>query len=433
MMGAKDLATTWLDRLGFVGVSGAVVLYGFVRGNYWVSVHIDVAFLVLAVGFQEAFLSTLIFSGFVSLSGCLYFVALAVDGGETRTSGPTVAAIVPVYRDAAVLDRSVRSLLASTYEDLDVYVVCEPGDDASIARARELATHDRVTCLVNDASPGSKANAINYAAGRTDGALLGVFDADEVVHPSFVAAAVARLDGDADLVQGRTVPEPTGLVESLAYSESVILSYVSRRLVYLLTGFRLAASRAVVMDREALDAIGGYDPTMVTEDFDFAYRCYAERLTVSEDLRHPSRIEAAHTWRDWWGQRKRWMTGYAQVLHALGDRAFPPADHRDVLSVGICASTLLGSLLALSLFSKFVTVLLWGPDWLFLVPLVAVTLVTLLVRAADVALGVADDLGFVWLLAPLVFPLYSLAAIKAVLEYLFSWEGEWYHVVKGDA
>jgi hypothetical protein len=30
----------------------------------------------------------------------------------------------------------------------------------------------------------------------------------------------------------------------------------------------------------------------------------------------------------------------------------------------------------------------------------------------------------------LLLPVYSLSAIKAVFEYVVSWDGEWYHVTK---
>ena len=50
----------------------------------------------------------------------------------------------------------------------------------------------------------------------------------------------------------------------------------------------------------------------------------------------------------------------------------------------------------------------------------------------DARAGIVDTVGWRWLLVPLVFPLYSLAALKSLVEYLFSWDGEWYRVAKGD-
>lgn len=421
----------WLDRIGFVGVSSGVFLWGFVQGHYALTVRFEFAFAVLVVVLLQAVISSLLFSGFMSVSTLAFLWSLRRDPSqESATGGESVTAIVPVYDDAGVLHRSVESLLASNYEDLSVCIVCEPDDEASRRRAADLADRDGVSSLVNDRYPGSKAGAINYAIEATDSDHVAVFDADELVDPSFVGEAVADL-ADHDVVQGRTVPQPTGLVEELAYYESVLLSYVARRALYLVTDFRMAASRAVVMRRDAIESIGGYDTEMLTEDFDFAYRCYTHRLDVSENLSSPSRIEAVHSLTDWWGQRKRWMTGYAQTLHKLVANLRPVTNYRNLLAAAICASTVVGSLLMLSLLSKFVVLFLVGAETLFLLPIMVVMGASALLRVHDWRTGAVDSLGWAWIVVPAVVPLYSLTAIKAVLEYVFSWDGAWYSVEKG--
>jgi len=57
--------------------------------------------------------------------------------------------------------------------------------------------------------------------------------------------------------------------------------------------------------------------------------------------------------------------------------------------------------------------------------------ITLAVQIQDYRQGSIDAFGLTWLAIPLLFPLYSLVAIKAIVEYLFTWEGEWYSVSKG--
>jgi cellulose synthase/poly-beta-1,6-N-acetylglucosamine synthase-like glycosyltransferase len=258
-----------------------------------------------------------------------------------------------------------------------------------------------------------------------------VFDADERVDPKFLPAAVGKLDA-ADVVQGRTVPEPTGIVESVAYYESLVLDEVARRFLYLLTDFRMAASRAVVMDRAAFRESGGYHTEMLTEDFEFAYRCYRNGLTVTELLTYPSKIEAAHSLPDWWGQRKRWMTGYAQVLHKLLATIRPLTDYRNPTSAVICAGTAVGSLLMLTMLPKFAVLFLAGANTLSVLPFAAAIFATGTVRLHDWRSGAVDRLGWAWTVVPVVFPLYSLTAIKAVLEYVFAADTGWYHVRKGE-
>ncbi len=420
----------WLGQAGFASLAAGVLLFGYQAGFVLMQVRLNLIVAVLAIGVLQAEFAVLSFAGFI-ISSAIVFLAWSVRScpSDPLDDAGSVAAIVPVYGDAGVLERSVESLRNTTYRDVTVHIVCEPGDTPTIERAKELATRSGVEYLINTGNPGSKAGAINYAVSQTDSDFVAIHDADELVHENFLSLAVAKLQ-HADVVQGRTVPQPDGFIESLAYYESILLSYVSRRVLYLFTGFKMAASRAVVARRDALESIGGYDETMLTEDFYFAYQCYRNRLRVAELLDAPSRTDAAHNITDWWGQRKRWMTGYAQVLHRLLATLRPLTDYRNVLSVVIASSTVVGSLLMLTILSKFAVLIVAGSGTLFVAPMLALLAVTLTIHWHDYSRDLVSKPTYVWLLVPLLLPIYSLSAIKAVFEYIFTWSGEWYRVSK---
>ena len=420
----------WLGRAGFASLTGGVLLFGYQAGFILMDIQLALLNTVLTIALLQAEFAVLSFAAFI-LASALVFLAWSAQPSpyDPTADDGSLTAIVPVYRDANVLHRSVESLRESDYENLDVLIVCEPHDGPTRQRAETLAEVDGVDYLVNTENPGSKAGAINYAVAETDSDFVSVHDADELVDERFLPKAVAKLR-DNDVVQGRTIPEPSGFIESLAYYESVLLSYVSRRVLYVFTDFKMAASRAVVMRREALDAVGGYDEEMLTEDFFFAYQCYRERLDVAELLDNPSRIDSAHTITDWWGQRKRWMTGYSQVLHHLIATVRPVTDYRNLLATGICASTVVGSLLMVTMLSKFAVLFVAGSKGLFVFPLGAITLVTLGIHVHDYRRGLVSAPSWYWVFVPLLLPVYSLSAIKAVFEYVFSWNGEWYRVTK---
>ena len=423
----------YLERTGFAAFSVSLLAWGWVEGILSMTISLDLTFAAVAMGVLKAEIDALTFAAFLGISGFIYFVHRFRAGADLATyDGGTLTAIVPVYEDAAVLERSVGSLTDSAYEDVEVVVVCEPDDRATRRAAERLAEAPNVSCLVNEGNPGSKAGAINYALEQTEGEYVGVFDADELVDPEFLPHAVGEFaaDPDLDAVQGRTVPEPDGVIESIAYYESVLMSFVVLRLAYLLTGFRMAVSRCIVFRRSALESLGGYDPDMLTEDFAFTYDAYKERVNVTEMLQYPSRIDAAHTPSDWWGQRKRWMTGYTQVLHQQLTDIRPVTDHRNLLSAGICFSTVTGSLFLITLISKFAILLVVGSETFFLTPIGVMLGVTGGAHYLDYREGTVSRPGLGLLLVPFIFPLYSLAAVKAMFEYVGSWQGEWYRVTK---
>jgi cellulose synthase/poly-beta-1,6-N-acetylglucosamine synthase-like glycosyltransferase len=192
----------------------------------------------------------------------------------------------------------------------------------------------------------------------------------------------------------------------------------------------MAASRTVVMRREAFESVDGYDPSKLTEDYDFAFECYEADLDVVEDISHTSIIMGVHTLTDWWGQRKRWMTGYAQVLHSLVLDCRLSRTYRSVLSTLICAGSVLGNLFMLSLIPKAAVLLIYGiSSWLVL-PVLTLFASALAMRIYDVRAGRLDTIGIGWIITPVLLPLYSLIGIKAIVEYAFTWDGSWYSVTK---
>jgi hypothetical protein len=125
------------------------------------------------------------------------------------------------------------------------------------------------------------------------------------------------------------------------------------------------------------------------------------------------------------------MTGYVQVLHDLVGDCRAPRNYRTLLSPFICAGSVLGNLFMLSLVSKAAVLVVQGAaSWLAL-PVLTLVASALAMRVYDTRAGRFDAVGVGWLAMPVILPLYSLVGIKAAVEYLVTWDGEWYSVAKG--
>lgn len=361
----------------------------------------------------------------------LYLLALrGEDASRVVSEGRTVEAIVPVYRDADVMDHSVECLADSRYADLTITIVPEPNDEASRERARELTeTHDRVRTLVNDQRQGSKAGALNHAIEHSDADVIALFDADQKPHPKLIPHAMAYLDS-ADIARVRAIPDPSsGIVESVAYYEYLLLYFLPQKLVRFLVGLNMAGTRSILLERSVFDEVGLFQEDTLTEDLDFAHRCHQAGLTNRELLYYPTMEAPAHTLRDWWGQRLRWMTGSVEVGHGqLGN--WRSLLDREVLGslVTVLGTYAAGILMAVAL-PKLVLGLALHPITVGagLAGLYAVPVATRLVdnRTADM-----DGLGVGWLLLPLALTLYGLVIVQAVLSYVLGLDREWYSVEK---
>lgn len=426
--------STLLDKLAYLGdysvFTATVVLLvvaGFVQGMGVNALTFSLFGMVITVVWLDAALAGLMFSAFLMVSAVAMIPELT--GGEAEDlprEGEKLTAVVPVYRDSEVLEGCVESLLGSRYRDLEVLIVCEEDDRESIAEAKRLSGCEKVGYTINRSSPGSKAGAINHAVEMTDSPLIAVFDADQTVSPGFISHAVQKLSG-RDIVQGRRIPRPEGMIESLSYYENMVF-WLSAALFNRI-GFRLALSQATVMHRSVFEEVGGYDPEMVTEDIEFGHRCYQQGVDVEHVQRHPTYLDAPHTLRDLWGQKKRWVIGSIQAGSSIARRMLlGPLDLRKAVSLLVLGGAVIGNGFILTLVPKLVILLFLGHLEVAAMPLATLMIISLAYRTRDSLKGEVSGVGKYWMLSPLVYGLYGLIAIKGVTEFLFTWEGEWYHV-----
>lgn len=414
-------------------ITGVVVLLilGLFQGSEIQTLTVDLLIVTVRFIVLEALSAVAVFTFFVALTGALLVreVWQSRASFDQVTDGPLLTAVVPVYQDAEVMETSITSLAESAYENLDIVVVAEPDDEVTLERARELAAdHERVRYTVNG-WPGSKAGAINYTVHETDAEYVAVFDADEWIAPEFLPIAMGELLDGTDVFQGRRVPRPTGFVETIAYCERIVF-HASYKMVELF-GFSNCRSSSTVFSCDAFERVGGYDD-MLTEDLAFAHTCYREGLTVRHARQCTNTMEAPHTLRDLWGQRKRWRVGQIEVLHTTAhDLLRGQLGRRGLISIGRMCSSLLGSLVTLVLASKLLLLLLlFDVESAFLAPFTFLIGTIGLVAWRDARDGRITELSWSIACAPLLYPAFGVLTLKSLLEYGLSWDGSWYRVKK---
>lgn len=421
-----------VELTGYVLTVGVVLAIGTYQAIQMETFNLSLPWVIVRVVTIEAVTTAVFFSVLVSISGLLLAreVLRKRDSNERLLDGPSVAAIVPAYRDADVVGESVETLLESNYRNLEVAVVTEPDDDAT----REVAegyTADPNVRVLTSRIPGSKAGAINDAVARLDADHFVAFDVDERVDPDFVPTGMYHLtETDCDVFQARRVPRVTGPVEALAYCER-LLFHAGYKLVEPL-GFTYCRSSSVAFTREAFESVDGLDH-LLTEDIDFAHKCFREGLDVRQARNLTNEMEAPHSVRDLWGQRKRWRLGHIEVLHKALRGEFDRGGLRGLLSTVRIASSLLASVYLLALAAKVLVLLVADLETFFLLPFAAAALSVLPVMYADYRDGHVADLSPGLALVPLVYPGFGLLTVRCAFEYLLSWDGEWYQVTKSGA
>jgi GT2 family glycosyltransferase len=109
---------------------------------------------------------------------------------HATTHGPRVSILVPSYNGARYLREALDSILAQTYENLEVILLDDASSDDTPAVAAGYA--DRITYVRQPVNLG-QFNNVNDGINRATGELVAVYHADDVYLPTIVEREAAYL------------------------------------------------------------------------------------------------------------------------------------------------------------------------------------------------------------------------------------------------
>jgi glycosyltransferase involved in cell wall biosynthesis len=177
---------------------------------------------------------------------------------------PAVSVIMPAYNAGAYLPTAVDSVLRQTFADLELVIVDDGSSDPTPEIARAYAKRDaRVRVLRQPhAGPGPARNAaFRAAAGR----LFAFLDSDDEWDDTFLAEHVAVLSArpDVDVVIGNARNRggarhgrPARLVRGDGLPITLAEILADETSLFIMVVFR----------REVVEAVGGFDPAMFTNE-----------------------------------------------------------------------------------------------------------------------------------------------------------------------
>jgi glycosyltransferase XagB len=240
--------------------------------------------------------------------------------GDDLETVHSFSLIVPARHEEAVLETTLSRLATSDHPAFEVLVVVGTDDPATREVAERVAArHPELVKVVLDASwPKSKPKALNAALPHCKGTVIGVFDAEDDVHP----ALLRRVDEcfqkkDADVVQAGV--QLMNFRSSWITVRNVLEYYFwfrSRLHFHARQGFIPLGGNTVFVRTQVLRAVSGWDPDCLAEDCELGVRLSAAgaRTVVFYEPELVTREECPPTLRAFARQRTRWNQGYLQTL-----------------------------------------------------------------------------------------------------------------------
>ncbi len=231
---------------------------------------------------------------------------------------PSVTVIVPAFNEEKVIERTVRSVLSSSYSRLRVIVVDDGSSDSTTDVVREKfspeieAGHLVLLTKVN----GGKASALNYGLMHADSDIYVGIDADTVIAPDAVSQLVPHFaNSRVGAVAGNTkVGNRVNLWTRWQALEYITSQNFERRALNVFGAVTVVPGAIGAWRTAAVRAAGGYPVDTVAEDADLTMALLERGWLVTNEDRALAFTEAPSTARGLMRQRFRWSFGVLQAV-----------------------------------------------------------------------------------------------------------------------
>jgi biofilm PGA synthesis N-glycosyltransferase PgaC len=240
----------------------------------------------------------------------------------TRASAPRVSVVIPAFGEERTIKGTLEQTLALDYSDFEVIVVNDASPDRLVERVRPFLSDPRVRLVDKQMNEG-KAMAVNDAVSCAGGEILIVLDADTRPRPDSLRRLVAHFaDPTVAAVTGNPFVrhDEHTLVRMQAVEFASVIGLIRR--THQLWGHPLTVTGAfTAFRRSAFDAVGGFNPSMETEDIAITWSMQLHGYRIVFEPRAVAFVVSPETLPKLWRQRRRWATGLGEVLHEHGPGA----------------------------------------------------------------------------------------------------------------
>jgi cellulose synthase/poly-beta-1,6-N-acetylglucosamine synthase-like glycosyltransferase len=257
--------------------------------------------------------------------------------GFSRTPRPAAQSfslLVPGRHEEEVMGQTLDKLAEQDHPDFEIIAIVghdDPGTEA-VARAAAARHPGLISVVVDSSVPKNKPKALNLALQTARGTVIGVFDAEDDVHPRLLSLVDSRFtETGADVVQGGV---QLMNFDTTWWSLRNVLEYYfwfrSRLHFHANAKFIPLGGNTVFIKRVWLDWSEGWDAECLAEDCEVGVRLSSQgaKVAVAYSPEVVTREETPGTLTSLFKQRTRWNQGFLQVLGKGEWKKLPTARQR---------------------------------------------------------------------------------------------------------
>ncbi len=260
---------------------------------------------------------------------CYHLIEKRALRKHPMPESPSVSVLVPAWNEEVGILKTIQSILNTHYEDLELIVI----NDGSTDRTHELVSafiqrHNTYTQdIANSArikylnlKNGGKAKALNEGLKQTSGEFVMTIDADSIMDRNAITKMLKRFGNKkVGAVAGNVIvgnrKKSIALLQQLEY----LYGFFFKRADSLFGAVYIIGGAAAAYRKSTLDAVGGFDDKIITEDIEMSTRILAHGFETRYAADSVIYTEGPSEWKCLCQQRLRWK--YGRLLTFIKHRA----------------------------------------------------------------------------------------------------------------
>src|SRR6267142_2444209 len=238
---------------------------------------------------------------------------------------PSVSVVVPAFNEEMVIEKTIRSLLASDYKSFEIIVVDDGSKDNTSGVVKEkFAGEDRIRLFT--VANGGKAEALNTGLRYSTGEVIIALDADTLFSPQTIGALAHRFyDPQMGAIAGNAkVGNRINLVTRWQALEYITSQNMDRRAFASLDCITVVPGAVGAWRGDLLEEAGGFPADTLAEDQDLTLRIRRMGYNIGYEENAIAWTEAPDRLRVLAKQRFRWAFGTLQCMRKHLDALFRP-------------------------------------------------------------------------------------------------------------
>ncbi|MEM0465851.1 MAG: glycosyltransferase [Candidatus Pacearchaeota archaeon] len=260
---------------------------------------------------------------FISLYLLIFFILIYVKNRKTFFDFPipkkeyTVSFIVPAYNEGKTIEESLKHILNIDYKGIIEIIVV---NDCSTDNTKEIVEkmmekNSKIKLINNPVNLGNAARAQNVGLKYAKGEIIAVVDADSFPSKDSIYKMVGFFDNPK--VGAVTCPvlarNQDKFLEKLQAIEYKTISF-TRKLLEYVDSIYVTPGPLALYRKEALDEIGGFDETNLTQDIESTWNLAKHGWERKMSLSTYVTSKVPTKFMDWFKQRRRWNIGGIQCI-----------------------------------------------------------------------------------------------------------------------